>query len=281
MGIGDYWRKYSEILYDVYPPEEARALIMLLLCDKLGVSKSHILTNHPYPFTEDVIAQLEKDITRLHNFEPIQYVLGHTWFHDLKIEIRPGALIPRPETEELISIIKNEIKSADTILDLCSGSGCIALALKKEFPMADVIGAELSDEALAISEKNSKGLALDVRWQKANILTPPWNLPQADLIVSNPPYVLEKEKKEMEPNVLKYEPHLALFVADDDPAIFYRVIMREALQILRPGGWLYFETGPELTETIKGAMRWMGYVNTEIIIDFRGKPRFVRGLKNR
>ncbi|MCU0430220.1 MAG: peptide chain release factor N(5)-glutamine methyltransferase [Cytophagaceae bacterium] len=281
-GLGDCWRQLSHELMECYAAEEARTLSMLLICDALKVSKSQVLINHPYPFQPSVLEQLNAAIKRLKNYEPIQYVLGHTWFHDLLIQIKPGALIPRPETEELVALItERHQNSMSALLDVCSGSGCISLALKKYFPETEVYAWEISEEALAIAKQNASQLSLSVTFQQRDVLQLPWPSDQTfDLIVSNPPYVCFSEKSAMLPNVLEFEPHLALFVDDEDPVVFYRTIFRESFQLLKPGGWLYFETNPKFVDTIQQAMHWYGYSQTEVISDFRGMKRFVCGRKN-
>jgi release factor glutamine methyltransferase len=221
-------------------------------------------------------------VDRLKKQEPVQYVIGETEFFGLRIKLNPHVLIPRPETEELVQwVISEQQSEPGSVLDLCCGSGCIALALKKAFPSARVIASDLSPEALEMAIENSKANRLEISFIEADILR--WSdfqgWKECELIISNPPYVTNGEKVKMVKNVLDYEPHLALFVPDEDPLIFYRAIGEFAGTWLRPGGWIYFEINEQFGDQISELLRHLGYTDIQVRRDFREKERMVRAKK--
>ena len=257
-----------ERLASLYPEQEARAIAVRLLTARLNVPDYKIAAEPATVIGADALAALEADLARLAEGCPLQYVLGFTEFAGLRIRVAPGCLIPRPETEELVSLIIDALdaKSASTsgrpdgeagasntrnILDMCTGSGCIAYALADAFPDAQVFACDASEAALAIACKQRVKLpgARPVFFQADVLQAPPAGLPKFDLIVSNPPYVRESERAAMRPNVLDYEPAEALFVPDDDPLRFYAAIRRWADTLLAPGGEIWLEInealGPE------------------------------------
>ena len=210
---------------------------------------------------------------------PIQYVLGRAEFCGEEFLVREGVLIPRPETEELVewATEKAPLFNAPRILDVCTGSGCIAIALKKRIPTATISAIDLSDEALAIAQENATRLGTEVEFIQDDALQ---GLPtiaerEYDIIISNPPYIPQSELSAMHINVTRYEPHMALFVKDEDPLIFYREIARTAFKSLTPQGWLLFEIHETLAEATIEMLSREGYHNIELRYDFRQKPRMI------
>ena len=249
-------------LQECYPPREAANLSRIVCCEMLG--QSHI----DYYLGKDMILspkdekELESILFRLCNFEPIQYV--------------PGVLMPRPETEELVERMLEEVAPASRILDIGTGSGCIAVTLSKELPEAEVTAWDISGEALAIAGDNNRLLQTSVQFVQRDVLTyQPAEDEYFDVIVSNPPYVTETEKKDMEPNVLNWEPSGALFVPDSDPLRFYRRIGELGRSMLTVGGRLYFEINRAFGEAVASMLRKQGYTNVRIRKDISGNDRYV------
>lgn len=222
--------------------------------------------------------------TRLLQHEPVQYVTGEAWFCGFRFSVDKNVLIPRPETEELVEWVISNCKfplSELSILDIGTGSGCIPISLKRRLRKANVSAVDISKEALAVAQKNANTLGTDVQFTLLDILDEEkWaSLPMFDIITSNPPYVPEKDKATMQPNVLQYEPAVALFVPDDDALLFYRTIARFAKQHLNQGGQLYFEIHEDLGEAVVKLLEAAGF-SSEIKKDMQQKDRMVRsGLK--
>ena len=224
-------------------------------------------------FVKDEINEI---LERLKKEEPIQYLTGECRFHGMDMIIEPGVLIPRPETEELVDLIidQNKNKIDLNILDLCTGSGCIALALARNLPFSTVTAVDFSDVALKVGEKNSKKLKTKVNFLKADIFE--WTTEEKyDIIVSNPPYVMDSEALKMDRNVLDYEPHEALFVRDENPLQYYKRIVEIAKESLKKNGRLYFEINPLTAIQLKDYMESAGFKDAELVRDFEGKNRFL------
>lgn len=275
--ILDAWKRQLEMLFS---EREIRNLLYLTLEDVLGFNRGAILSNQIGTFSPEQEEQLEQVLHRLKTGEPLQYIVGFTYFDDLKIRVAPGVLIPRPETEELVYWIwettgKRELK----MLDWCTGSGCIALALKNRNPQAVVMAYDVSPEALAIARQNAKELNLDVRLDQNDALEPAFG-ESVDLIVSNPPYIPWKEKQEMHQNVTEFEPDLALFVPDEDPLLFYRKIGEYAVKQLKPGGYLFFELHENFGSETKSMLEELGFRDVEIREDLQGKNRMLKAHWN-
>ena len=236
--------------------------------------------DEPLDLSPDVETRLRDAIDRLAGGEPIQYILGETDFRGLKLRVAPGVLIPRPETAELVGWILGDFTSETLrVLDIGTGSGCIALALAGEKAEAEVWGLDISPAALGIARENGEINRLNVRWIEGDILDEGgWErLPDAlDCIVSNPPYVMEKERAGMRPNVLEHEPALALFVPDDDPLRYYRAIARLARWKLRTGGWLYFEINEQCGEAMRRLLGDEGFAGITLRQDGFGKDRMIK-----
>ena len=263
-------------LQECYPPREAANLSRIVCCEMLG--QSHI----DYYLGKDMILspkdekELESILSRLCNFEPIQYVQGTARFLGRTCRVAPGVLIPRPETEELVERMLEEVAPASRILDIGTGSGCIAVTLSKELPEAEVTAWDISGEALAIAGDNNRLLQTSVQFVQRDVLMyQPTEDEYFDVIVSNPPYVTETEKKDMEPNVLNWEPSGALFVPDSDPLRFYRRIGELGRSMLTVGGRLYFEINRAFGEAVASMLRKQGYTNVRIRKDISGNDRYV------
>ena len=275
-------------LTGIYPATEAQAVVRMLLEELAGLSLADIYAGSIDRLDDAQRQQIERAMARLEEGEPIQYVLGRACFCGRSFAVAPGVLIPRPETEELCRLIMNTHPSESlNILDIGTGSGCIAITLALEMPDAEVEAVDISPEALAIAEANAARLGAKVSFHQYDILSedsPPlgsgweWvapSTPKYDIIVSNPPYICERERADMERNVLDYEPHTALFVPDDDPLLFYRTIGQKALTMLAPGGILCFEINPLYCDQLIELLRSQGYGEVEAVSDSFGKRRFV------
>ncbi|MCA0365787.1 MAG: peptide chain release factor N(5)-glutamine methyltransferase [Bacteroidetes bacterium] len=267
-------REYFNLLLTkitAYDSAEAREILYLVFEKKLGIKKADFLTIENFQSDEN----LEKIISRINNCEPVQYILEEVWFCNQSFFVNPNVLIPRPETEELVELIVKE--NPETLLDLGTGSGCIPVSVNLKLTHSNVFAVDISEEALLVAAKNNKNLGANVSFARANILDfkNPFNCEKFDLIVSNPPYVKENEKLAMRENVLKYEPHLALFVSNENPLIFYQKIVEIGLNHLNTGGKIIVEINANLGNETKVLFVEAGYKNVEIIKDFFGRNRFV------
>lgn len=264
-------------LSDFYPDTEISGLIRLLIENVTKSSIPALLSDKSKKITEEELLKIDKIVERLQNFEPIQYILGETEFYGLPFVVNENVLIPRPETEELVELILKENKTDQPrILDIGTGSGCIAISLKKYLLKSIIEGWDISKGALEVANLNSKNNSANVLFTQVDILGEYPNQRTFDIIVSNPPYVLDSEKSEMHTNVLKYEPHTALFVADNNPLLFYNRIANVATQLLTNGGKLYFEINRmKGQETIK-LLEDKGFSNTQLIKDISGNNRIVK-----
>lgn len=263
-------------LQDIYPPEEVKALTMLICCDMLCLDALDIYLGKDMILSECKERELENIIFRLQKNEPIQYIRGFAEFDGRRFKVAPGVLIPRPETVELVDLVARENTDARRLLDIGTGSGCIAISLDKKLPDAEVEAWDISEDALAIARENNKVLAADVMFLQRDVLSNDWEkAPSFDVIVSNPPYVTEAEKKEMDANVLDWEPGLALFVPDDAPLRFYRRIADLGRELLLPGGKLYFEINQAYGRETAHILEMNQYHDVRVIRDIFGKDRIV------
>lgn len=263
-------------LQDIYPPEEVKALTMLICCDMLCLDALDIYLGKDIILSECKERELENIIFRLQKNEPIQYIRGFAEFDGRRFKVAPGVLIPRPETVELVELVARENTDACHILDIGTGSGCIAISLDKRLPNAKVEAWDISEEALAIACTNNKELEAEVMFLQRDVLSDDWEkIPSFDVIVSNPPYVTEAEKSEMDANVLDWEPELALFVPDDDPLRFYRRIADLGRELLLPGGRLYFEINQAYGLETAHMLEMNQYHDVRVIKDIFGKDRIV------
>ena len=278
--VGDFIKDTRKDLETVYDPSEIQRIIILLLEEVKGLASSASnFKSHEILSDQDVV-QLEKYIYELKLHKPIQYVLGHAWFYGLKFLMNEHVLIPRPETEELCEWILSEadLKKDSSILDIGTGSGCIAITLKKKWPGAKVFALDISDEALQTAKENAMLNNTDVTFLKGDILLKHQlkiSQTKFDIIVSNPPYVRKSEMDGMNSSVKDFEPHLALFVDGDDPVIFYSSIADFAKQHLNQNGKLYFEINQELGLGVVNLLREKGFINVELRKDLSGNDRMV------
>ena len=263
-------------LQPYYPAEEVAALSRVVCCDLLGQAPVDYYLGKDMVLSPKKEQELEDILLRLSRFEPLQYIEGRAVFLGREFQVAPGVLIPRPETEELVELMLKEIPSDARILDVGTGSGCIAVSLAKELPHASVTAWDVSPEALCVARANACKLQAEVRFVECVVLT---YLPDTDerydVIVSNPPYITESEKCDMEPNVLQWEPSLALFVPDDDPLRFYRRIAALGCTMLNEGGRLYFEINRSMGSGMEEMLIEMDYVNVRVMKDLSQNDRFV------
>ena len=263
-----------------YPATEAAALARIVCCEMLGQRVTDFVLNEPLETDEAQARLLEDTIGRLLRFEPIQYIQGKARFLGRDFRVEPGVLIPRPETEELVEKILKETTAGARILDIGTGSGCIAVTLALEVPDAQVQAWDISETALQVAKENAKAWQASVDFILRDVLTwEPKEQATWDVIVSNPPYVRESEKAGMAPRVLDYEPGRALFVPDEDPLVFYRAIGEFGMRHLVPGGWLYFEINEALGLENIELLKSLGYTDLVLRHDLFDKPRMVRGRK--
>ena len=263
-------------LQPYYTAEEVSALSRIVCCDLFGQAPTDYYLGKDIALSPKKEQELEDILQRLSRFEPLQYIEGRTLFLGRELWVAPGVLIPRPETEELVELMLKEIPADARILDVGTGSGCIAISLAKELPDALVTAWDVSPEALSVARANARKLQADVRFVECDVLACQVDeVGLYDVIVSNPPYVTEAEKADMEPNVLQWEPSLALFVPDDDPLRFYRRIAVLGRDMLADGGRLYFEINRAYGREMVEMLRAMGYVGVRVEKDLSQNDRFV------
>ena len=278
------YEQLCQRLSNVYDTGEAKAIVRWVLDVRFGLSTADIYCGKVTQLSPNDQAELEKIMQRLEKAEPVQYVLGVADFCGRQFHVAPGVLIPRPETAELCHLIVED--GGSDILDIGTGSGCIAITLALNIADAKVTAWDISDDALRIAKGNAKDLGANVSFEHRdalNLSLTSYLLPLTsqiwDVIVSNPPYICRKEAAEMEENVLKYEPDTALFVPDDDPLLFYRHIMNYAISALRQEGKLYFEINPIYADSIVEQLQQLGFADVQKIDDQFGKTRFIKACK--
>lgn len=269
-------------LKNFYPENEIISLAYIILEELLNTSKAKIISNMDQIVSMETNQNINHIISQLKLFKPIQYILGKADFYNLHFYLSENVLIPRPETEELVDwIIKENPRFVKKILDIGTGSGCIAISLAKNLPAATVSASDISDDALSITRKNSKLNHVNLQIFKLDILDKDLSLNEKfDIIVSNPPYVTEKEKSLMHPNVLNFEPQLALFVSDENPLIFYRSIINFSLKHLNPGGKIYFEINENYGKEMAMLLEELNFQDICLKKDINGKDRMIRAILN-
>lgn len=278
-GIRQFKALLAKKLNGIYPETEIKQLGNLALQEVLNVTPTRLLLL-PDELTTEQSSKLEDIVERLAQSEPLQYIFGYTEFYDLKLMVSPAVLIPRPETEELVHWILNDTQTIQThILDIGTGSGCIPLALKQNLPDAKIEAWDVSEDALAIARQNAANLGLEVHFKLVNILQCRAIEQPFTCIVSNPPYVRHLEKEKMQDNVLSHEPHLALFVDDNDPLLFYRTIATLAWNGLSSKGSLFFEINEYLQKEMTELLTNIGYINIECRKDIQGKARMMKATR--
>nr|WP_287935613.1 peptide chain release factor N(5)-glutamine methyltransferase [Algoriphagus sp.] len=263
---------------NIYPSSEAETLVNWLLEHHLGLRRVDMVRF----FEKDTLPSgLIHDFERLKLGEPIQYILGHGPFYGREFEVTQDTLIPRNETEELVHlIIKENPGIGNKILDIGTGTGCIPITLFLEMKEAKVYGLDVSERALEVARRNAKKLHAVVNFLNCDILSDHPAISELDLLVSNPPYVPQKDQSEMHRNVVDFEPHLALFVPDEDPLIFYRVIGEKGKSLLKKGGRLYFEIYEKAAKEIKELLEKQGYDRVTVHSDLNGKERMITATWN-
>ena len=293
MRYRDLWQR----LLSLYDEREAKAIVRLVLEERFGLTLAEMLgasLNEILKIKNEKSngeEELENMMRRLEQGEPVQYVLGEAWFCGRRFHVEPGVLIPRPETEMLVEWAMEDerlkIKEAPlypprrgkNVLDIGTGSGCIAISLALGLPSASVVAWDVSDAALRIARANAEQLGAEVSFVKQDALAAPDDIARWDVIVSNPPYVCASEAAQMEPHVLEHEPHEALFVPDNDALLFYRAIAQYACRALKPGGRLFFEINPLYATELSSLLKSLGFAEVELRDDQFGKCRMIKSLK--
>jgi release factor glutamine methyltransferase len=264
-----------------FSESELKLMWTEIICKRFNWSRAELFMNADFRLSESDLLFIRSYVKRLQENEPFQYILGETEFYGLTIKCDKRALIPRPETEELVDWI-SENSNIEKAVDICSGSGCIALALKTVYKNATILGVDISQDANDLARENAQLNKLDVNFETADALDSHahfWNtLSDLDLIVSNPPYIPENEKTEMNSNVLDFEPHLALFVENNSPIIFYERIADLAQQKLKNGGLLYFELHHLYSAEVIAYLEKIGFHHIEIKKDLQGKNRMLKAV---
>lgn len=285
--VRDCRKYYAGELEKIYGSDEANALIMILLEHYFSIDRVKMALEPELRLSESELLTLHFAVKDLLKNKPVQYVLGETEFCGMRFFVNENVLIPRPETQEIVENIVTSTRTRHatsqqlSILDIGTGSGCIAISLAKLIPNSDVTAVDVSEKALEVARKNADANGVNVHFVHDDILNPHVKTygrasQQFDIIVSNPPYVCENEKSEMRANVLDYEPSTALFVTDNDPLIFYRKILEFAQKTLKPSGEVWFEINEKFGKEMKDLCLEKGFKNVEIIKDFRERDRILR-----
>lgn len=269
-------------LKDIYPPREAQALLRLVMERVCCLLPHQLLLGKDKDLSDTEKSSIKEIVEGLRKRKPIQYLLGTADFYGMEFRVTPAVLIPRPETAELVErIIRDYVGSSPSVLDIGTGSGCIAIALAKHLPGSQVTAIDISPEALKVADENARSNHVCVSFIQQDILNPRFDessdeKSQWDCIVSNPPYIMNREKTEMEANVLENEPHLALFVPDNDPLLFYKAIARIGQKHLTPNGRLYLEINAQKGLETVAMLQQENYKEIELIQDLYGKDRMIK-----
>ena len=279
MSYNELWH----LLAPLYGNGEAKAIARLVYEVRFGLSMSDICLGKDTQLSANSQTELKRITDRLLEQEPIQYVLGQTDFCGRTFMVNEHVLIPRPETEDLCRWITSQgDRHPVRLLDIGTGSGCIAITLAAEMPDAEVTAWDISPKALEVARENAKRAHVHVSFEQVDALNIPYSsfsTSHFSLIISNPPYICNKERARMEANVLEHEPHTALFVPDEDPLLFYRAIAQYGQTALEPGGWLYFEINPLYAQPLCDMLRMMSYHDICLKLDQYGKQRMIRAKK--
>ncbi len=272
-------KQLRDELADLYTQGERDAIIRIIALDLLKIENTAFYLRDDINLDAQQQQMLTDATERLKRAEPIQYIIGETEFCDLTFKVNPSVLIPRPETGELVRWIVEENKNKEnTILDIGTGSGCIAISLAKMMPQATVTAWDISPQAIETARSNNVVNGTKVTFVEQDIFTANEDNGKYDIIVSNPPYIKEIERENMQRNVLDWEPQIALFVPDNDPLVFYRHIARKGLQLLKPGGKLYFEINREHGQETCAMLAQYGYKAIELHKDFADNDRMIRAI---
>jgi len=272
----------KERLSEIYDRDEAAAIIRLWISDRFEVGLNEINAIGDQSLPDHQVELLKADLDKLSNGVPVQQVSGVAWFCNLPFHVTPDVLIPRPETEELLYLLMDEMQDEPLkILDVCTGSGCIAVTLKNKFPQTSVFGCDISFDALMVAKRNAEKHNADVEFLWTDVAEGIWeglSNEKFDIIISNPPYITSIEALSMHKNVLDNAPHIALFAPDDDPLIFYRQILIYSREHLNEGGSVWFEVNKGFADEIARMMKGFGFVEVAVENDISGNPRFVSGF---
>ncbi|MBX0335087.1 peptide chain release factor N(5)-glutamine methyltransferase [Pontibacter sp. HSC-14F20] len=270
-----------ESIQHAYPEPEAGAIAQLVLEHVLRKSRMQLSLAQQEELNPEQEEQVRQAVERLKKQEPVQYVLGTAHFYGLDLQVDERVLIPRPETEELVDLVVREHSGRIglRVLDICTGSGCISLALAANLQADRVYGLEVSEGAMKVARANARQQKLPVAWLEQDVFEPIQGIAphSLDIITSNPPYVKEQEKSLMRANVLEFEPHLALFVPDEDPLRYYRRIAEVGAGLLKKGGRLYFEINEQYGEEVRQLLLQAGFTQAQVVQDLFGKDRIVKG----
>lgn len=273
----ELWNKVYDAACSVYAEREARSYTAFVCENRLGMRFTDVIMEPAAPCPD--YEELPQILAAIRDHCPAQYITGFAWFLDRKFAVREGVLIPRPETEELVRMIADRYKGCSglRVLDVGTGSGCIAVTLAAELKQAEVVAVDVSVSALEVARENARRHRVSVDFVRCDMLQegPSGHF---DLIVSNPPYVTLQEKDEMRPNVLRYEPHRALFVPNDDPLVFYRVIAEYGCRSLNPGGMLWFELNERYGSEVASLLEQSGYSEVAVHDDMFGKQRMAEAV---
>ena len=282
--VKDVFTKYRTALQPLYDAQEADAIVLTVLKEVTGQSNAYLKAFPEYEITADVQTKLRQILDQLITGKPLQYVLGHTEFYGLPFKVNPSVLIPRPETEELVDWVLNSNlpPSAINILDIGTGSGCIAISLKKNLPNAPVWAMDVSATALKTAKENAELNSVNVNFIEADVLnsTQTFNLLPStfNLLISNPPYVTPTDKQLMHTNVTDFEPHTALFVSQEDPLLFYKAIADLAIEKLVKGGLLFFEINESYGNEMLSMLTNKGFKEIELRKDMSGRDRMIKAV---
>jgi release factor glutamine methyltransferase len=292
--INDVVRFFREELTILYEKEELEYIMAYCFEKYLGFKRSDIVMKGKETMSESELLKFNFAIRDLKKMKPVQYILEEADFYKLKFKVNEHVLIPRPETEELVDLIIKDFNSSEnkaenlSIIDIGTGSGCIPVALKKNIPSAKVSAIDISEKALEVAKENAKRNEVEVEFIEDNILNPKSDVILSgvegqnlkfhfDIIVSNPPYICISEKENMHKNVVEYEPHVALFVNDQDPLLFYKAIADFAINTLKPNGKIYFEINQAFGLETKHMLENKGFKNVELFKDLSNNNRILRG----
>ncbi|MBO5941869.1 MAG: peptide chain release factor N(5)-glutamine methyltransferase [Bacteroidales bacterium] len=284
MLLRDLISKGTETISQAFPEREAREMVLMFLQHSIGTSRHTHILEPLYEVSEEVSAEALGAFGRMASGEPIQYIIGKAYFYDREFKVTPDVLIPRPETEllvrEAVNWARRSGRKSLRVLDLCTGSGCIAWSMALELPGSEVAAVDISDGALAVAAGQKFECDNAPKFIKADVLAGPVEgLGTFDMILSNPPYVMDSEKALMRKNVLDHEPWLALFVSDDDPLIFYRAVAAWAKQLLKSDGLCLVEINESLGRQTAKVFEDTGFRDVEVLQDLNSRDRFIRAIQ--
>ena len=284
MLLRDLISKGTETISQAFPEREAREMVLMFLQHSIGTSRHTHILEPSYEVSEEASAEALGAFGRMASGEPIQYIIGKAYFYDREFKVTPDVLIPRPETEllvrEAVNWARRSGRKSLRILDLCTGSGCIAWSMALELPGSEVTAVDISDGALAVASRQKFECDVPPKFIKADVLAGPVEgLGTFDMILSNPPYVMDSEKALMRRNVLDHEPWLALFVSDDDPLIFYRAVAAWAKQLLKSEGLCLVEINESLGRQTAKVFEDTGFRDVEVLQDLNSRDRFIRAIQ--